>query len=104
MTISTQIKHPWRTTVRSAFQAVVAIAPLAAPLYFAATHNDPALATGIFGAMIAIAAAVTRIMALPGVDAFLTQFVPFLATQPAATPVFTVGNPSAKVTTTPPSK
>ena len=84
MTVSTQVKHPWRTTVRSAFQAILAIAPLAAPLYVAATNKDSALATGIFGAMIAIAAAVTRIMALPGVDAFLMKFAPFLATQPVA--------------------
>lgn len=83
MTTSTQIKHPWRTTGRSIFQGLVAAAAVAPFVYTAATNHDAALATGLAATGLGIAAAITRIMAMPIVDAFLTRFVPFLATQPA---------------------
>lgn len=78
-TTPTQVKRPWRSTVRTAFQAVVAGAAMADPIYSAATHHDPAAATGYAALGLAIAAGVTRVMALPAVETFLRRFVPFLA-------------------------
>ena len=83
MTASTQIVRPWRTTIRTLFQGIVAAAAVAAPVYEAAVHQDAAAATGWTATGLAVAAGVTRVMALPVVDNFLARFVPFLATQPA---------------------
>jgi hypothetical protein len=85
MSAPTQTKRPWRTTVRTIFQAVVAGAAAAPEVYQAATHHDAATATGWAGAGLAGAAALTRVMALPVVDDFLARFAPFLATQPGGT-------------------
>ena len=82
MTTSTQIARPWRTTVRSVFQGLVAFAAVAPMIYAAAFAHDPALATGWAATGLGVAAAVTRIMAMPQVDEFLKKFIPFLATQP----------------------
>lgn len=73
----TQLRRPWRATLRTAFQAIVALATLA-----------PFLAGGIYqaddypvvvGQVLAVSAAVTRVMALPQVEDFLRRFLPFLA-------------------------
>lgn len=80
MTLSTQIKHPWRTTARSVFQAFVTLASVAPSIYSAAMAHDAALAKGWVGAGLVIAGAVTRVMAMPQVDDFLAKFIPFLAT------------------------
>lgn len=77
---ATQTRHPWRATVRTVFAALVALAAMASPIYSAATGGNPEAATGWAAAMLAIAAAVTRVMALPQVDAWLHRFVPWLAT------------------------
>lgn len=80
----TQVRRPWRTTVRSLFQAVVGFAAIV-PLLVQAAGIDqtlPLVASGI-----AVSAAITRIMALPGVEAWLRAHVPFLAANPPA-PVY----------------
>lgn len=76
---TTQSTHPWRAVVRTIFAAVVAFAALAPALYTAATNGDPAEATGVVAGILAVAAAITRILALPGVERFLRRFLPFLA-------------------------
>lgn len=77
----TQMRYPWRSTVRTIFQALVALAALA-PLVAAAVEE----ATGydldgvpFVVVVLAFAAAVARVMALPAVEMFLRRFVPFLA-------------------------
>lgn len=82
MTTPTQVARPWRTTLRTTFQGIVATALLAGPVYAAATNHDPAAATGWAATGLAVAAGVTRVMALPAVDAFLARFLPFLAAAP----------------------
>lgn len=82
MTQSTQVARPWRTTLRSTFQGLVAFAAVAPGIYSAATTHDAGLATGWAATGLGVAAAVTRIMAMPQVDDFLKKFIPFLATQP----------------------
>lgn len=79
MTTPTQVERPWRATVRTAFAILVALATLAPVLYAGATLTDPSQATGLAAQVLAVAAAVTRILALPGVESFLQRFVPWLA-------------------------
>lgn len=78
----TQVRRPWRSTVRTVFQAVVAGAAVAPSVYEAATHHNPEAATGWAAGGLFIAGAITRVMALPKVEELLQRFVPFLAAQP----------------------
>lgn len=80
----TQVRRPWRTTARSVFQALVGLAVIA-PLIAAAVEE----ATGydlqgvpFIAAVLAGAAAVARVMAVPGVEEWLRRFLPFLAAAP----------------------
>jgi len=73
--MSTQVRHPWRATVRTGFAVAVALASLL-PVVLVAGGLDTAPAAG---QVLAVAAAITRVMALPGVDEFLRRFVPWLA-------------------------
>lgn len=76
MSTPTQTRHPWRATVRTVFAVVVALAAML-PLLVEASGVDETLAP-VAGAL-AIAGAITRVMALPAVNAFLARFVPWLA-------------------------
>ncbi|WP_207921298.1 hypothetical protein [Micromonospora sp. KC721] len=79
MTETTQTRHPWRATVRTTFAAVVALLSLLPVVAVTAGIDTvPAVAQ-----IIGVAAAVTRILALPSVDNFLKQFLPWLASAPA---------------------
>jgi hypothetical protein len=83
-TTPTQTRRPWRTVARTVFQALVSAAAMAPLVYQAATHDEPAAATGAVGVGLVIAGGVTRVMALPGVNAWLERFLPFLAPEPPA--------------------
>lgn len=76
----TQMRRPWRSTARTLFQSVVALAVLF-PVLVEQTGLDrqdlPWLAIPL-----GVAAALTRIMALPQVELFLRRFLPFLAAAP----------------------
>lgn len=78
----TQVRRPWRAVARTVFQALIGVAALAPAAYAAATQQDPAQAAGWAATGLAVSAAVTRVMALPGVEGWLERFVPFLAAQP----------------------
>lgn len=84
--MSTQTKYPWRAVARTVFAGVVSAAAMAPLVYSAATEHDPAIATGWAGTGLAIAGGITRVMALPAVNAFLARFVPFLAASPTKDP------------------
>lgn len=73
---STQSAHPWRATVRTLFAAIVAFAAMWGVIVAAA-----GLDAGIewVGASLAITGGITRVMALPAVDAFIHAFLPWLA-------------------------
>lgn len=77
--VPTQTRHPWRATVRTVLAAGVALLSLL-PTVAAVAHLDavPAVAQ-----VLAVAGAVTRVLALPGVDAWLRRWVPWLAASPA---------------------
>lgn len=78
---ATQVRRPWRATVRTAFQLVVGLAAMLPLLVEAAGLEETA---PVLAGVLAVSAAVTRIMALPAVEAFLEAFVPFLAAAPRA--------------------
>jgi hypothetical protein len=82
----TQVRRPWRAVARTVFQALVALAAMLPVIYQAATADDPAKATGAAGGVLVIAAGLTRVMALPGVNAWLAKWAPFLAAEPKAPP------------------
>jgi hypothetical protein len=94
MTQPTQVRRPWRTVVRSVFQGLVGAAAIAPFVYQAAAGEDPARATGLLGLALGIAAGLTRVMALPAVNAFLAKYVPFLAAEPKPAPPVTYGSKS----------
>lgn len=80
---TSQTRHPWRATVRTAFAVVVALAAMTPALVEAAGLDETA--APVAGAL-AITAAITRILALPAVEAFLERFVPWLAAEPRQAP------------------
>ncbi|SEB28867.1 hypothetical protein [Arthrobacter woluwensis] len=70
---ATQTRYPWRAVARTALAVglpLIAGAPL---IYQAATLHDPAAATGLAAAVLGVAGAITRVMALPLVNDFLTK-------------------------------
>lgn len=77
--VTTQSQHPWRATVRTILAVIVALAAMAPSIYAAATLGSPEAATGAAALALGIAAAITRIMALPGVESFFQRFLPWMA-------------------------
>lgn len=75
----TQVRRPWRATVRTALAVVIALAAMLPALVDAAGIDQ---AWPPAAAALAIAAAITRVMALPSVEGFLERFVPWLAADP----------------------
>lgn len=78
----TQSRYPWRAVARTVLQAAIALASL---LPVIAVAGDVSTKAGVVQ-VLAVCAAVTRIMALPAVNDFLRQFAPWLATDPAPKP------------------
>lgn len=76
----TQVRHPWRATLRTVFAAVVALLTLL-PVIALTAHVE---AVPVVAQVLAVLAGVTRVLALPGVDAWLRQYVPFLAASPTS--------------------
>lgn len=76
---TTQQEHPWRATLRTVFAVVVSLAA-AWGVVVAAAGVDPE--APFIATSLAVAAAVTRILALPDVDTFLGRFLPWLASAP----------------------
>lgn len=75
---ATQVAHPWRAVVRTIFQLVVGLA-LAMPTLVTVLDLPPS--AGLTAAL-GIAAAITRVMAIPAIDALLQRWLPWLATSP----------------------
>ncbi|WP_416565045.1 hypothetical protein [Nocardia testacea] len=78
--LATQSAHPWRATVRTVVAGLIGLAAML-PIIVDAT-GLPASTPGLAGAL-AITAAVTRLLALPGVNDWLRTYVPWLAADPA---------------------
>lgn len=77
----TQVRRPWRSTLRTVFQLVVALATLL-PFVASGVYDDPDTAPAAVVQVLAVAGAITRVMALPQVEAFLRRFAPWLAAAP----------------------
>lgn len=77
----TQVRQPTRTTIRTVFQAAVSLASLA-PLIAAGIYNGEGDYPVVVVQVLAVSAAVTRVMAIPAVEQFLKDHLPFLAAQP----------------------
>ena len=75
----TQTEHPWRATARTAFAFIVAVAAVWGAIVEAAGVDETA---PVDASTLAVASAITRIMALPGVEAIFQRFLPFLAATP----------------------
>jgi hypothetical protein len=76
----TQVRRPWRTVARSAFQFIVALAvlfPIVVDRTGLQVEDWPWLAVPL-----GVAAFITRVMAVPQVETFLRRFLPFLAAAP----------------------
>lgn len=93
MSTPTQVKRPWRATLRTVFQALVSLAAIA-PVIAAAIEaalREVGYAVEIQGAgwvalVLACCAAVTKVMTHPTVETWLARFLPFLAASPASKP------------------
>lgn len=77
-TTPTQVARPWRATFRTVFQGIVAFAAVV-PLIMTAAGIP---AVGWAAIIVAVAGAITRVMALPAVEEFLENYLPFLAAKP----------------------
>ena len=75
----TQVRRPWRATVRTIFAAVFGLAAMAPLLVDASGLDETAPAVA---GVLAVTGAITRIMAIPQVETFLRTFLPFLAATP----------------------
>lgn len=74
----TQTLHPWRATVRTVAAGIVALLPV---LPSAVAAAGPQV-LGWAGGLLAVTGAVTRVLAVPAVDRWLTEYVPFLGARP----------------------
>lgn len=84
MTQPTQVRRPWRATVRTIVQLVVSLAAAAPLIYAAVTNSSAEQATGAAAVLLSVAAAITRVMALPVVEQVLrsTPWLSWLAADP----------------------
>jgi hypothetical protein len=75
---TTQSRHPWRATARTVFAAGVALLTLLPVIAMTAGIDTvPAIAQ-----VLVVAGAVTRVLALPGVERFMELYIPWLAASP----------------------
>lgn len=75
-----QIRHPWRAVVRTVFQLAIGLAAALPTLVVLAGLPTSAGLAGALG----IAAALTRFMAIPAVDAAIQEWLPWLAAEPTS--------------------
>ncbi|PRB44356.1 hypothetical protein CQ020_03865 [Arthrobacter sp. MYb23] len=69
----TQSKYPWKSTLRSIIQFGSGLAVAAPTLYTAVTNQSPEQATGAGLTALLVSAAVTRLMANPFINEWLTK-------------------------------
>jgi hypothetical protein len=77
-TSTTQTRHPWRATARTAFAAIVGILPFVPAIIGEFGLGSVPWVAGALGAI----AAATRVLAIPGVEVWMKSYVPWLAAAP----------------------
>lgn len=82
LTQPTQVRRPWRSTIRTVFQGLVALASLV-PFLITGVYNGDADYPAVVVQVLAVSGTITRVMALPQVEDFLRRFAPWLAAAPA---------------------
>ena len=75
---STQTTFPWRTTLRTLFQGFLGLCAMWF-LVIEAIGVDPT--SPWIATSLVFTAAVTRVMAIPAVDAWISTYLPFLAAE-----------------------
>lgn len=80
-TTPTQVSHPARAVARTVF-AVLVSACAVLPAVVSALGLDPVVYP-IVGTILTVAGVVTRILAIPAVNDFIAEYLPFLAPAPA---------------------
>ena len=70
---ASQTKYPWRATVRTVIAFVAGLALAAPLLYTAVTNQSPEAATGAGLTALTVAGVITRLMANPFVNEWLTK-------------------------------
>ena len=70
---TSQTKYPWRATARTALAFISGVALSAPVLYTAVTNESPEQATGAGLIALSVSAAITRVMAVPFVNEWLTK-------------------------------
>lgn len=75
---TTQVRHPWRATFRTVVAAAVGLLPL---LPLVATAASATTIPWVI-AMLGIAGAVTRVLAVPGVESWLRKYFSWLSAEP----------------------
>ena len=76
VTEPTQVRNPRRALIRTIFAAAVSLAAIAP---FIVNALGVTATGGVWAAVLAVAGAITRVMALPGVNAWIESYVPWLA-------------------------
>lgn len=94
MSQPTQTRHPWRAVYRTVVAALPAAIALLYLLPEIAKEAGIAQVGWVAGALVVIAA-ITRVLAMPAVNAWLHDHLPDLAAQPKPEPVV----PTADTTT-----
>lgn len=77
---ATQSKYPWQTTIRTVFQAGVGLCAMV-PIIVNSSGFDQKSGAVVLG--LSISAGVTRVMAIPQVNDWLNEFIPFLGAGPS---------------------
>lgn len=70
---TSQTKYPWRATARTGLAFITGAALSAPVLYTAVTNESPEQATGAGLIALSVSAAITRVMAVPFVNEWLTK-------------------------------
>lgn len=70
---TTQTRYPWRATLRTVVAFIGGAAAAAPVLYTAVTNHSPETATGAGLTALLVSAAITRLMANPFVNEWLTK-------------------------------
>jgi hypothetical protein len=76
---TTQVRAPWKAVLRTVVAQIPGIALLIPPVLDAIADGDGESLGGWAVAALAVSGAITRVLALPGVEAFLRRNAPWLA-------------------------